>query len=108
MTSRETCFSNTDRVFGEFGVREMHSLGLGHFIHAHTHNYPHLEVVIRGSIRLTLGDGEPRVMQQGEVVEVPAETLHTAEALEDGTVVYCIFHARNAEGGPMVNNEAFI
>jgi len=101
MNGQETCFNNKDHIAGEFGFRDMYPRAKGVFIHRHVHNYGHLETVVRGSILLTLElpDGiREKVFTQGAAVYIPAGAHHTAEALEAGTLVRCIFHARNAEG----------
>jgi quercetin dioxygenase-like cupin family protein len=112
MNGQLTCFRNEDQILGDFGVRVMHSLAKGYFIHEHVHNYSHLEVVIAGSIRLTVETEDltwTRVYKQGGMANIPAGAKHTAESLEDGTIVYCIFDARNAEGEvtDMTNQPAF-
>lgn len=98
MNGQESCFNNNDKILGEFGLRVMESKGEGYFIEKHVHNYGHLETVITGSIEITLGDNSPMIMRNGDAIYVPAHVEHTARALQNGTVVHCVFHARDAEG----------
>lgn len=98
MDGQQSCFSNQDRIMGEFGVRTMHAKQVGYFIEKHVHNYGHLEIVACGAIELILGEDEPMILNVGEFVFVPAKIEHTARALKDNTIVHCIFHARDAEG----------
>lgn len=55
------------------------------------HSHPHEQIVmmIRGRLRLTVG-GEAAVLDDGEIVVIPPDVPHEAEALED-TVVIDIF-----------------
>lgn len=101
MNGQESCFNNEDEILGDFGVRTMHAKQVGYFIEKHVHNYGHLEEVISGSIRLVLTSKEfqdDRVLKVGEMAFIPANVFHTAVALEENTIVRCIFHVKNVEG----------
>lgn len=110
MNGHESCFENKDHIMGEFGIRDMFPKKTGVFIKRHVHNYGHLETVEKGSIRLTLELPEETKVKEfkaGSAVYIPEGAYHTAEALEDNTIVRCIFFARNAEGEVIRTNDGW-
>jgi quercetin dioxygenase-like cupin family protein len=54
----------------------------------HKHNYPKVHIVLSGKLKIILPDDEV-ILTEGERLEVPANTPHTAEVLGDGPMV-CI------------------
>lgn len=71
---------------------------------AHTHNFAHAHVVVRGVIRCTMIDGE-RVLSvtdypAGSMFEVPAKIGHQLQSMsEDGAEGWCLFAVRDEDGG---------
>lgn len=60
---------------------------------SHTHDQPHLLVVVRGSINLSVGGDRKlkTIMNAPSVVELPANVPHAAEGLSEDTVILSIF-----------------
>lgn len=109
MNGLESCFNHNDKILGDFGVRTMHAKQVGYFIHEHVHNYGHLEEVISGSVELILKSVDftsSKILKTGEITFIPSGIYHTAVALEENTIVRCIFHARDAEGVTDMANHA--
>ena len=50
-----------------------------------THSHPNEQIafILEGSLRFDLGDGTSQVVKAGEVLVIPGNLPHSAEALED-------------------------
>jgi quercetin dioxygenase-like cupin family protein len=57
-----------------------------------THSHPHEQIafVFQGSLRFVLADGTTQIVNSGEVLVIPGDVAHSAEALED-TINFDIF-----------------
>ena len=67
------------------GEREMLAqiyLKRGALVPMHTHESEQMTYVLQGALRF-LVDGEEIVVREGEVLHIPADTPHQAEALDD-------------------------
>lgn len=62
--------------------------------HAHTHD--HQTLLATGRLRVTVS-GEERFYQAPAIILIEKGALHQLEALEDGTVAYCIHALRDGE-----------
>lgn len=79
---REVWWAHTDRYAGKIlEVNEGHTLSLQK--HRVKHETLYLE---RGRMRFTLGEGDFE-WRPGESVEVPPDTIHRMEALEDSVIL---------------------
>jgi len=58
----------------------------GAIVHRHRHDDEQMIYVLQGALRIRVGEDE-RTVHEGEVLVVPAETLHQAEALDDTFVM---------------------
>lgn len=92
-------------VFGNVARRRIIFTGT-QVLPAHTHNFAHAHVVVRGVIRCTLIDGE-RVLSvvdypAGSMFEVPALVGHQLQSVsEEGAEGWCIFAVRDEAGEPI-------
>jgi mannose-6-phosphate isomerase-like protein (cupin superfamily) len=66
----------------------VYSYPCGMYFPEHVHNYPKLHIVLSGTLKVKMPDGEV-VLGQGDRLEVPANVPHMAEVLGDGPMV-CI------------------
>src|SRR5688572_27210846 len=67
------------------GEREMIAqtyLKRGALVPIHSHDSEQMTYVLQGALRFLVG-GEEVIVREGEVLHVPAQTPHQAEALED-------------------------
>jgi quercetin dioxygenase-like cupin family protein len=67
------------------GEREMLAqiyLKRGALIPMHTHDSEQMTYILQGSLRFLVG-GEELIVREGEVLHIPANVSHQAEALED-------------------------
>jgi len=67
------------------GEREMIAqtyLKRGALVPIHSHESEQMTYVLQGALRFLVG-GEEIIVREGEVIHVPAEVPHQAEALED-------------------------
>jgi quercetin dioxygenase-like cupin family protein len=67
------------------GEREMLAqiyLKRGALIPLHTHESEQMTYILQGSLRVVV-DGEEVIVREGEVLHIPANVPHQAEALED-------------------------
>lgn len=95
-------WSNHINFFGNVVVRTLVFDYPGHTLPGHKHNYAHANMILKGSVRLTVveenGRSYQRIHKAGDWLEVPAEATHELVALETGTVAYCIFAVRDKDG----------
>ena len=62
----------------------------GCLVPTHSHPNEQLAFIFQGSIRFVLGDGTAHIVNSGEVLIIPGNLAHSAEALED-TINFDIF-----------------
>ena len=62
----------------------------GSIVPQHSHPNEQIAFILSGSLRFTLGTGEVHVVSGGEVLVIPSNMPHAAEALED-TVDFDLF-----------------
>ena len=104
-----TCLHYGERVSGNIFIRPSGILAAGKVMPRHVHNFDHTTIVFSGSIRIRADDEA-----EGCVLKAPAEFLvragvaHEITALEDGTVYWCVYSHRDAQGEVMQepNNHA--
>ena len=68
----------------------------------HTHNFDHTTIIFKGSVRITakLPNGGKIIREAAAPAHflIKAEVSHEIEALEDGTVYWCIYSHRTPQG----------
>jgi quercetin dioxygenase-like cupin family protein len=83
------------RIIGEHAMISHIALRRGFTLDSHTHHNEQISVVLEGAIRFGVGaPGSPEhrivVVRSGEILVLPANCPHSAEALED-TLVLDVF-----------------
>lgn len=92
----------TEFVSGNIFVRPMHFVQAGYKIQLHDHPFDHTTIVFRGKVRIYAIYGDGHWAQKD--IDAPAHCLiskdvrHELTALEDDTVVWCVYSHRNAAG----------
>ena len=76
-------------VTGERVMLAHAHLKRGCVVPMHRHVHEQFAYVVQGKVKFTLGDegGETMTLQPGEVLHLPSELPHQAEALEDSLVL---------------------
>jgi quercetin dioxygenase-like cupin family protein len=58
-------------------------LARGAKVPTHTHESEQVSYIVEGALRFVLGDDPPVVVRGGEILVIPSNMAHSAEALED-------------------------
>jgi len=61
-------------------------LAKGSVVKPHSHRHEQVSIVVQGVVKFTVGS-DVYVMRAGDLVHIPPNTIHSAEALEDSLVV---------------------
>jgi quercetin dioxygenase-like cupin family protein len=69
-------------IFGESAMLARIVLSRGAIVPRHSHVNEQITWIISGALKLIFDDGE-RILRDGEVLLIPANVPHAAEALED-------------------------
>lgn len=83
-------------VASNLWIRQMHFAKTGDVNEGHTHNFDHLTLVAKGSVKVTI-EGVETVFTAPHVFITAQGKRHFIEALENDTVAYCVHALRNAE-----------
>lgn len=70
-------------VYGERTMLARLTLRRGAVVPEHSHENEQITYVLEGALRFTLGDGRVIVVGAGEILVIPSNLAHKAEALED-------------------------
>ena len=62
----------------------------GAIVPEHSHRHEQISHIVEGALRFTMGDGRVVMVRSGEVLVIPPNLAHSAEALED-TVALDVF-----------------
>lgn len=73
-------------IYSDKTMLVQYNLRAGAAVPLHHHPHEQWTQVLSGSLRFTLGDQE-RIVRAGDVVFVPSDAPHTAEALEETVAV---------------------
>jgi len=84
-TGPEVSINNVSGVF----IKQMEFLKAGDSMPGHTHTYDHMTLLAKGSVKVTV-KGEDTIFNSPHVIFIHKNNIHRIEALEDGTVAYCI------------------
>jgi len=74
-------------------VKQMHFEAAGDVMQGHSHKFDHPTLVAHGSVKVTV-DGVSSVFKAPHIIFIAKDKLHTIEALEPGTIAYCIHPVR--------------
>lgn len=81
-------------LVGNIYTRQMHFKSAGDVEYGHTHPYDHVTLLAKGKIEVTVS-GEKTVFTAPHMIWINADKRHRLEALEAGTVAYCIHAVRD-------------
>ena len=76
-------------IFGESAMLARIVLSRGAIVPRHSHMNEQITWIVSGALKLIFDDGE-RILRDGEMLLIPANVPHAAEALED-TVDFDVF-----------------
>jgi quercetin dioxygenase-like cupin family protein len=76
-------FIDRQFVYGERAMLARLTLRRGALVPEHSHENEQITYVLEGALRFTLGDGREITVRTGEVLVIPSNLPHRAEALED-------------------------
>lgn len=69
----------------------------GDIIDEHVHPAPHATIIASGAARLWIDGEHSADLKAGQVVEMGADRHHAFQALENGTLIMCVWRAEVAE-----------
>jgi quercetin dioxygenase-like cupin family protein len=67
------------------GCVELQRDAAGKVHHFHTHPVDEILVIIKGALKFEW-EGKSRIVRPGDIIKLPAGTLHQSEALEGGAI----------------------
>ena len=70
-------------VYGERTMLARLTLRRGAIVPRHSHENEQITYIVEGALRFTLGDGRVITVSAGELLVIPSNLPHAAEALED-------------------------
>lgn len=76
-------------------TRQMFFAKAGDANEGHVHNYDHITLLAHGSVRVHVDD-KTTDFKAPHMIYIQAGKSHFIEALEDGTVAYCVHALRDA------------
>lgn len=75
-------------------VRQMHFIKAGDVEYGHKHNFDHMTLLAKGSLRVRIKDSDTDFIAP-TIIYIAAEHFHELTALSDDTVAYCIHGLRD-------------
>jgi hypothetical protein len=84
--------------FGNIWVRQNYLQQAGETEHGHKHDFDHVSLLASGSVRVTVEGYPPKEFKAPTFIVIKKEHRHFFEALEDGTLWYCVFALRDVDG----------
>jgi hypothetical protein len=82
--------------------RQMHFINAGDIEVGHTHQFDHLTLLAKGSLKVTV-EGKATEFTAPQMIYIHAGKVHELEALTDGAVAYCIHALRGIETGDILD-----
>ncbi|MGC2298505.1 MAG: cupin domain-containing protein [Acidobacteriaceae bacterium] len=70
-------------VYGERAMLARLTLRKGAIVPEHSHENEQITYILEGALRFTLGDGRVLTVSAGQILVIPSNLPHKAEALED-------------------------
>lgn len=83
---------------GNVWVRQNWLIKAGDTAGGHAHYHDHVSLLVRGSVEVTVNDGEPKTFTAPTYIVIKKQHRHRIVALEDDTVFYCVFAMRDIDG----------
>lgn len=83
-------------------TRQMFFAKAGDANEGHVHNYDHITLLAHGSVRVHV-EGNTTDFKAPQMIYVKAGKSHFIEALEDGTVAYCVHALRDKDSEDIIN-----
>lgn len=83
-------------------TRQMYFYKAGDANEGHIHNYDHITLLAYGSVRVHV-EGNATDFKAPQMIYVQAGKSHFIEALEDGTVAYCVHALRDVDSGDVID-----
>lgn len=82
---REKLMAGIDRRYlsGERATVAQIWLAKSALVPTHTHESEQLSYIVEGALRFRLGDGDDVMVRTGEILVIPSNMPHAAEAIED-------------------------
>jgi quercetin dioxygenase-like cupin family protein len=74
----------------------MHFLKAGDANEGHVHNYDHMTLLAHGSVKVHVG-GDVTEFKAPHMIFIKAGKSHFIEAIEDGTIAYCVHALRDKD-----------
>jgi quercetin dioxygenase-like cupin family protein len=90
MAYPETCITCASNLW----LRQMHFVKAGDANEGHVHNYDHMTLLAYGSVRVHV-DGNTTDFKAPHSIFITKGKSHFIEALEDGTIAYCVHALRD-------------
>jgi hypothetical protein len=84
--------------FGNIWVRQNYLEKIGDIHPGHKHHFDHVSLLASGRVRVTVDGYPPKEFTAPTFVVIKKEHNHKFEALEDGTLWYCVFALRDLDG----------
>jgi hypothetical protein len=84
--------------FGNIWVRQNYLEKAGEAHPGHKHNFDHVSLLASGKVRVTVEGYPPKEFTAPTFIVIKKEHNHHFEALEDGTLWYCVFALRDIDG----------
>jgi hypothetical protein len=76
----------------------MHFKRKGDMMRGHYHNYDHITLLSKGSVRITKDTGEQEILTAPAMYLTKHDVRHEIEALEDDCVASCVHAIRDDDG----------
>lgn len=83
---------------GNVWVRQNWLVQAGDTAGGHTHYHDHVSLLVKGSVEITVNDGEPKQFHAPTYIVIKKQHRHKIVALEDDTIFYCVFAMRDIHG----------
>lgn len=83
-------------VAGNLWLRQMHFEKAGDANEGHVHNFDHMTLLAHGSVRVHV-NGKTTDFKAPHTIFIAKGKSHFIEALEDGTVAYCVHALRDKD-----------
>ena len=87
--TKMTCVSN-------LWLRQMHFIKTGDKNEGHVHNFDHVTLLARGSVEVDV-EGQKTTFKAPHMIYIQKGKRHFIEAMEDGTVAYCVHALRDKD-----------
>jgi hypothetical protein len=87
--------------------RMMHFKNVGDTEIGHKHQFDHLTLLAKGSLKVTI-EGKDTIFKAPHMIFIQKDKFHELVAIEEDTVAYCIHALRNQDGSGDILDPAMI